>query len=100
MFKLTQTILDRKSSTYESVLTIDTQYGELLGVFTCTIYNSFGVSETESIILEGMEFNCLSLVGLLATLVTSTLLGFTCVVASHVNVACVIDKEVCDDIPM
>ncbi len=53
VFKLTQTILDRKSSTYESILMIDKQYVELLGVFTCTVYNSFGVSETETITLEG-----------------------------------------------
>ena len=53
VYKTTQTVTDRVSSTYENVLAIDDDYANVFGTYSCTVGNSIGKSRPANMTLKG-----------------------------------------------
>ena len=48
-FKLARSIVNRRASIYDNILTIDDEYANLLGTFSCRVENEFGSSYTKTV---------------------------------------------------
>ena len=53
-----QTLRDGSSSTYDTLLPIDGSVDELVGTYTCSVLNSAGQSNVQSLNVQGMCESC------------------------------------------
>ena len=56
IYSLTQTLVDRVTSTYNNTLTIEASFVDTIGEYSCNVTNSIGTSSAEEIEIKG---NCL-----------------------------------------
>ena len=55
-----QILRDGSTATYDNFLTIDATPDELVGTYACSVLNSAGQSNVESVNIQGKLFNCYS----------------------------------------
>ena len=64
-YSLTQTLVNRVTSTYNSTLTVEASFADILGEYSCSVMNSIGTSNVQQIKIQGRSnwwnvlINCL-----------------------------------------
>ena len=53
MYSLTQTLVDRVTSTYNNTLTIEASFIDVVGEYSCKVVNSIGTSNVQSTEIRG-----------------------------------------------
>ncbi len=54
MFRLSRTVVNRTTATFKNVLTVDDEFGDVVGNYSCSVVNIvFGSSERKTIHLKG-----------------------------------------------
>ena len=56
-YSMTQTVTDRRTSTYENVLNISSDATSIVGDYTCTVNNTLG-SDSMDFTVRGMNMQC------------------------------------------
>ncbi len=56
MFKLSCTVVNRTTATFKNVLTVDDEFVDMIGNYSCSVVNVFGRSEFKTIHLKGSSF--------------------------------------------
>ena len=69
-YSMTQTVTDRRTSTYENVLTISSDATSIVGDYTCTVSNALG-SDSVDFTIRGNNMQCESLLCIYAIAFTS-----------------------------
>ena len=69
-YSMTQTVTDRRTSTYENVLTISSDATSIVGDYTCTVSNALG-SDSVNFTVRGNNMQCKSLLCIYAVAFTS-----------------------------
>lgn len=54
-YSLTQTLVDRVSSTYNNTLTIEASFADILGEYSCKVANSIGTSNVQETEIKGRK---------------------------------------------
>ncbi len=56
MFRLSRTVVNRTTATFKNVLTVDDEFADMIGNYSCSVVNVFGRSEIKTIYLKGSSF--------------------------------------------
>ncbi len=53
VFKLSRTVVNRTTATFKNVLTVDGEFVDMIGNYSCSVVNVFGQSESKTVRLKG-----------------------------------------------
>ncbi len=53
VFRLSRTVVNRTTATFKNVLTVDDEFADMIGNYSCSVVNVFGWSESKSVHLKG-----------------------------------------------
>ncbi len=56
VFSLSRTVVNRTTATFKNVLTVDDEFADMIGNYSCSVANVFGRSEIKTIHLKGSSF--------------------------------------------
>ncbi len=54
VYKRSHILINRTAATFMNVLTVDAEYANMIGNYSCRVVNVFGVSERKTTELKGM----------------------------------------------